>query len=141
MIEIQLTTTSGETFLVNSEVADMPQERQQGLMCRNHLPDGNGMLFIFEAPAQLRFWMFNTYIPLDIVYIDSNMKPINALSMIPCPRPDGLEDNAEWSITCSEQSLGYTSLQPAQYALELPEGWLQRIGINLQEIHNVKFNW
>ena len=99
------------------------------------------MLFIFEAPTHLRFWMFNTYIPLDIVYIDSGMEPVNALSMIPCPRPDGLEDNGEWSSTCSAQSVGYTSAQPAQYALELPAGWLQQIGINLQEIHNVKFDW
>ena len=56
------------------EVADTDKKRQQGLMFREILPKGSGMLFVFEEPAKYGFWMKNTYIPLDILWIDTNKK-------------------------------------------------------------------
>lgn len=54
------------------EIADSEAERQHGLMYRTALPPMYGMLFIFEDVAPRSFWMHNTYIPLDIIYIGAD---------------------------------------------------------------------
>lgn len=54
------------------EIADTEAERQHGLMYRTSLPPQYGMLFIFDGPAPRSFWMRNTYIPLDIIYIGAD---------------------------------------------------------------------
>ena len=51
------------------EIADEPEERARGLMFRESLPAGSGMLFLFERPHEASFWMKNTLIPLDIIFI------------------------------------------------------------------------
>ncbi len=51
------------------EIADTDAEREKGLMFRKELPEGSGMLFDFHARADVSFWMQNTYIPLDMIFI------------------------------------------------------------------------
>ncbi len=65
------------------EVAETPYEREKGLMYRTYLAPDSGMLFVFEKPETLSFWMFNTLIPLDIVFLDSNFVVIDIKHGIP----------------------------------------------------------
>lgn len=60
----------GEVF-IKAEIAATPSEREKGLMYRDSLEPGIGMLFIFEESAKRRFWMKNTRIPLDIGYFST----------------------------------------------------------------------
>ena len=137
----ELMITHGETsHVVVVEVADAALERQQGLMCRQTVPHGTGMLFVFESARQLNFWMFNTYEPLDIVYLDESRNVVRAVRMEPCPRPDGAEDGT-WRSACSAASSGYGSGGDAQYALELPAGWLASIRLELENLEGVVTSW
>lgn len=99
---VTLRTTPPLTFAV--EVADTPEARRSGLMGRATLPEGEGMLFVFEGESTLRFWMKDTLLPLDIVYINSSLQVVDVQRMLPCLR---------------EPCEVYTSAQPAMYALEV----------------------
>ena len=64
--------TATNTYEIQVEIADDPEERSRGLMFRRELADDAGMLFDFKTPRQVSFWMKNTYIPLDMLFIRSD---------------------------------------------------------------------
>lgn len=139
--EVNLTITYQHVALtVRAEVADDGLERSQGLMCRRALPDGTGMIFVFGVASTQAFWMFNTYVPLDIVYLDADRLAFQALRMEPCPRP-GAATDAEWQVHCGRAVGGYTSSKPAKFAIELPAGWMERNGIPLSEVNEAHWAW
>ena len=65
-------TSEGKEIEYKIEIADTTESRRTGLMYRREMPSNQGMLLDFEAPQKVAIWMKNTYLSLDIVYIDEN---------------------------------------------------------------------
>jgi uncharacterized protein len=82
-LPVQATTTIGEQ-VINLEVTRTIDERTKGLMYREALPDDRGMLFEFNPPDTLRFWMKNVPVPLDIVFIYQDKVVAIAPNVPPC---------------------------------------------------------
>lgn len=101
------------------EVAITPQEREEGLMYREFLPENNGMLFIFEEESRLSFWMKNTFIPLSIAFINSKGVIVDIQQMVPMT------------------TVSHVSKLPAKYALEVNKGWFKKHNIAVGD--TVKF--
>jgi uncharacterized membrane protein (UPF0127 family) len=78
-------------YAVSVEVAADDATRQQGLMYRDRMPETNGMIFIFQQSAEYPFWMKNTLIPLDMIWIDDEKRIAHVSSDVqpckadPCP--------------------------------------------------------
>ncbi len=89
------------------------KERLTGLMNRKNLKAKTGMLFIFEQPQILSFWMKNTLIPLDIIFIDENLKIINIEPSVQACKITNPEQN-----NCPT----YLSSSEAMYVIELNAG-------------------
>lgn len=99
---------------VHVEVVDTPEDRVQGLSGRESLSKGHGMLFVFEEPDVRRFHMKDMQFPLDIVWMDANMRVVDISHEV---SPD------TYPRTVSPR-------QPSQYVLEVPAGFSQRHNIN-----------
>jgi uncharacterized protein len=77
-------TINGKTFKIT--VAQTPEEQQMGLMFRTSLPDDEGMLFPFEPPRPVGFWMKNTLIALDMLYIRNEVIQEIKANVPPCKK-------------------------------------------------------
>jgi len=106
------------TLILNSEelkleIADTDTELQQGLMHRTELAKNSGMLFIFSNEQPRTFWMKNTLISLDIIFLDTNFNVVNI-----------------YSSTLPNQILEtYSSLKPSKFAVELNARRATELGI------------
>ncbi|MDR1566119.1 MAG: DUF192 domain-containing protein [Treponema sp.] len=100
----------GKTALIKAEIARTGAERARGLMYRQELKDGEGMLFIFERDETLSFWMKNTTIPLSIAYISSEGRILE------------IHDLEAGNLN------PVRSGRSARYALEVPRGYFARTG-------------
>ena len=105
---------AGQRYTV--EVADDDAERARGLMFRDSLADGHGMLFIHEQTAPLAYWMKNTRIPLDILYFDEGLTLVSQQRDVP-------------PCSAGNACPAYPSAAPARYVLELNAGEAARIGL------------
>jgi uncharacterized membrane protein (UPF0127 family) len=111
-------TITPEVIPVYIEIADDPQEQIRGLMFRKSLESNSGMLFVYEDTANQSFWMKNTLIPLDMIFIDNNLRIVDIKQNVrPC-----LHENP-----CPS----YTSIKPAKYVLEVNAGFVQQNNINV----------
>jgi hypothetical protein len=76
--------TSAEEVRFVVELAETAEEREQGLMHRESLPERSGMLFLYERPTSTGFWMKDTLIPLSIAFLDADGRILRILDMEPC---------------------------------------------------------
>lgn len=105
---------AGKRFQV--EIADNDAERARGLMFRDSLAAGSGMLFLHDQEEPLAYWMKNTRIPLDILYFDSSRRLVaQQRDVPPCTLGDGCPP--------------YPSNAPARYVLELNAGQAAAMGL------------
>ena len=82
-----LSIDNGEKILkLNVEIADDNEERMNGLMFRKNLDENSGMFFVFENEKLQTFWMKNTLIPLDIIFIDKDLKIVDIKHAVPCEK-------------------------------------------------------
>jgi uncharacterized membrane protein (UPF0127 family) len=109
---VTLVGRANQPVTVEVEVAATRDARTRGLMWRYTLVEGMGMLFIFTRDQPLSFWMRNTLIPLDMLFIDSKGKVVSIV------------ENAEPKTLSSRASTG-----PAMYVLEVPGGWCAKAGV------------
>jgi len=73
-----------EQIKIKAEIADTQQKKERGLQFREHLKENSGMLFTFDNDATFNFWMKNTLIPLDIIFISKNYAIVDIIQADPC---------------------------------------------------------
>jgi len=113
--ELALISSEGDTIRhLDIEIADIESERTIGMMHRRHMADTQGMLFIFEEEEPRSFWMHNTLIGLDIIYI----------------KADGtIESIAKYCVPKSDRTI--PSNGPATFVLEVIEGFCDIHGVEV----------
>lgn len=111
--DLIISDNQGSRISFNVEIADTPEEQRTGLMNRSSLDDGSGMLFVFDGSEYRTFWMENTLIPLDIIFISSDNEIID------------IHKNA----TPLDRTT-ITSSGPCKYVLEINGGLCERLSIH-----------
>ncbi len=110
--DVVLVEAGGSQYRFEVEVADAPDERAEGLMYRRSLADNAGMLFLYSRPQPVEFWMKNTPLSLDIVFV----------------RQDGtIARIAENTVPMSEELI--PSGEPVLAVLEVKAGTMRQLGI------------
>jgi len=115
-----------ENTCVKVELADTEEERAQGLMFRSSLPEDRGMLFVFPDSASWPFWMKDTYIPLDILWLNEQREVVEVIRSAP-PAVGQLKP-PEFGGTV-----------PARFVLEVPAGFAERHGV--EKGSRARFKW
>jgi len=114
-------STAGDTIRkINIEIAESPLTRQLGLMYREDMNDDRGMLFIFPTQHEQAFWMKNTYISLDMIFVNNLLEIVTI---------------HEKAIPFSQDP--YYSYDPAIYVIEVVAGFTQKYGITVGD----KVSW
>ncbi len=103
--------SGGKSHRVQVELADTEAKRERGLMFRKELPEGRGMLFLFDEEGEHSFWMKDTLIPLDLIFVDSSGR---VTGIVARARP----------LTLEPRSGG-----PSRMVLEVPGGWAEAHGV------------
>lgn len=107
--------TNENLYRLNVEIAETDEEKRQGLMFRESLDEDEGMLFIYDSEQELSFWMKNMLMPLDMLFINSDLEIIYiAENVPPCENSD-----------CQS----YSSPESCQYVLEINAGVSDKLNI------------
>lgn len=107
---------SGKTTTITVDVADSPDERGEGLMGREELPEDSGMVFLFQEAVSSPFVMRDTLIPLSIAFADAEGRIVTILDMEPCRE---------------EPCPTYASDAPFTAALEVNQGAFERWNVSV----------
>ena len=124
-IPLQKTNVNIKDQEYTLEIASTISQKSKGLMKRNSLCSNCGMIFVSEAPGEQIFWMKNTLIPLDIIFLDPDRKIINIENAVPQPSVPDLQLKL------------YRSTAPSQYVIELNEGDSQKLKLIPGDIINI----
>lgn len=117
---LTIISQQGKEHKFKTALAITPRQKRQGLMYVQNLPEDAAMLFWFERPEIQAFWMKNTFIPLDILYIDENGR-INQIA----------------HNTKPHDTTSIVSNKPAKAVLEINGGLSKKLGI--KEGDHIKF--
>lgn len=112
---VVISTKSGGQLALQVEVADTPAKRSLGLQYRNELGEDQGMLFLFPSEGAQSFWMKNTPLPLDMIFIGSNLKIVGIIHQ---------------AVPFSTTLL--TVPAPSRFVLEIKGGLSRRKGIEVE---------
>lgn len=96
---------------IDAQLALTPEQRQIGLMFRAEMPQHEGMLFMFEEPAQQCFWMKNTLMPLTAAFVADDGTIVNLVDMQP------------------QTTDSHCSAKPVRFVLEMNQGWFAKRAI------------
>jgi len=124
MIEFEKQMIQIGSKKIQVEIARSQRQHERGLMFRTTMPENEGMIFIFERPQILNFWMKNTYIDLDIGYFDEKKRLVDVFAM-------------KASSVMTKNLETYPSSGPAMYALEMNQGWFAKNKIKKGD----RFEW
>jgi uncharacterized membrane protein (UPF0127 family) len=106
-------SVEGDTIrTIDIEIADEPRSRQQGLMYRRSMPDSRGMLFVFDRETKQSFWMKDTKMSLDILYVSADKEIVTI-----------------YKHTQPYSTTAIPSFKPALYVVELAAGFCDRFGV------------
>jgi uncharacterized membrane protein (UPF0127 family) len=120
---ISVKTPSGT--VIQAEIADTPQKRAAGLMYRDHLKKDHGMMFFFDQAQEWTFWMKNTLIALDLIWMDEKKRVIHIERNVPiCTRTDD---------SCPQ----YRPNDGALYVLEIAAGTVD--GLKIEKGSKLQF--
>jgi len=98
---------------IEIEIADTPETQMKGLMGRNTLDDSSGMLFVFKDPGPQKFWMKNTLVPLDIIFVGGDGCIVNIVESAP-----------------PLSNRRYRSKGPVKYVVEVRAGFAKRFQLD-----------
>ncbi len=98
---------------LTAEIASTSEERRVGLMNRKSMPEDHGMIFVFDPPEKVNFWMKNTYIPLSAAFISEDGIVVKKADMEPL----------------SEKH--YSPDVPVQFVIEVNQGWFKTAGLRV----------
>lgn len=110
-MDLPRTKLNAGMFLIDTQVATTPEQREIGLMFRQQMPQGEGMLFVFGSPAEQCFWMKNTLLPLTAAFVADDGTIVNLADMKP------------------QTTDSHCSKKPVRYVLEMNLGWFEKKGI------------
>jgi len=110
-VVVFLTKKHGEVP-VEVELALTEAQHAKGLMFRKHLDAGHGMLFVFKDDDDRTFWMKNTLIPLDMIFVDNDRKVVGVV-------------REAAPLTTTARDVG----KPSRYVIEVPGGWARENGV------------
>ena len=109
---LEIIRSGAPLLAIDIEIADNDSSRERGMMQRTGFPARTGMLFVFDEATMQQFWMGNTPLALDLVFIDADSAIVNF---------------AKYAVPFSNAPL--TSDGPAQFVLEMPAGWVDLNGV------------
>lgn len=96
---------------IDTQLAVTSEQREIGLMFRKEMPQNEGMLFVFESPTRLCFWMKNTLLPLTAAFVADDGTIVNLENMKP------------------QTTESHCSAKPVRFVLEMNQGWFAKKGV------------